>query len=261
VAVIDAAQSQRHSRRIRCEEMPMKSIIGPLVVAIVLALVGSGFWLGGATETRLADAHKQLVTLQYDAAAAASDDVARDIGLERRVPVVGPQADLDARDLAAKAKYWRADYASLAPQRDAAGALSETNPALQFVSANAAFRASQQTTDRLDAVRRLDTVVKTYADVLRNSGGQEDAAYNYELAVRTRDTLSRARPGAQKPVPKERAAADDGDLPAGPTLHGKPGGPPPTVNMNQFKIVIPKRGEERNDAPDAGKGGTKVRKG
>jgi hypothetical protein len=31
--------------------------------------------------------------------------------------------------------------------------------------------------------------------------------------------------------------------------------------MNQFKIVIPKRGEERNDAPDAGKGGAKVRKG
>jgi hypothetical protein len=51
------------------------------------------------------------------------------------------------------------------------------------------------------------------------------------------------------------------DLPEGPTLHGKPGGPPPAVNMNQFKIVIPKRGEERNDAPDAGKGGTKIRKG
>ena len=31
--------------------------------------------------------------------------------------------------------------------------------------------------------------------------------------------------------------------------------------MNQFKIVIPKRGEERKDAPDAGKGGTKIRKG
>ena len=63
----------------------MKSIIGPLVVAIVLALVASGFWLAGATETRLADAHKQLVTLQYAEAAAAGDDVARDIGLERRV--------------------------------------------------------------------------------------------------------------------------------------------------------------------------------
>ena len=51
------------------------------------------------------------------------------------------------------------------------------------------------------------------------------------------------------------------DLPSGPTLHGRPGGPPPATDMNQFKIVIPKRGEERKDAPDAGKGGQKIRKG
>ena len=93
---------------------------------------------------------------------------------------------------------WRADYASLAPQRDAAGSLTETNPALQLVSANAAFRTTQQAADRLDAVRRLDTVVKTYADVLRNGGGQVDAAYNYELAVRVRDTLAKPRAAAPK---------------------------------------------------------------
>jgi hypothetical protein len=239
----------------------MKSILGPLVAAILLTLAGGGFWLAGETETRLADAHKRLATLQYGAAATASDEVEQKIGLERRVPVVGPQADLDVRDVRAKAKYWRSDYASLAPQRDAAGSLTETNPALQFVSANAAFRASQAATDRLDAVRRLDTVVKIYADVLRNSGGQADAAYNYEFAVRTRDGLTRARPGTALKTAARASATDESDLPAGPTLHGKPGGPPPAVNMNQFKIVIPKRGEERNDAPDAGKGGTKVRKG
>jgi hypothetical protein len=239
----------------------MKSVVGPLVVAIVLALAGAGFYLAGQTETRLADAHKRLATLQYSEAAAASDEVAQKLGLERRVPVLGPQAEVDVRDLRAEATYWRADYASLAPQRDAAGSLIEANPALQLVSANAAFRAGQASTDRLDAVRRLDAVVKTYADVLRSSAGQADAAYNYELAVRVRDVLARPRAAAPKTAAKLPAAAEDGDLPAGPTLHGKPGGPPPTVNMNQFKIVIPKRGEERNDAPDAGKGGTKVRKG
>ncbi len=238
----------------------MKSVVGPLVVALLLALAGAGFWLAGQTETRLADAHKQLATLQYNEAAAASDEVEQRLGLERRVPVLGPQADVDVRDLRAEAKYWRADYASLAPQRDAAGSLTEPNPALQLVSANAAFRAGQASTDRLDAVRRLDTVVKTYADVLRSSAGQADAAYNYELAVRVRDALAHPR-GAPKTAAKAPPVAEESDLPAGPTLHGKPGGPPPTVNMNQFKIVIPKRGEERNDAPDAGKGGTKVRKG
>jgi len=239
----------------------MKSIVAPLVFAVVLALAGTGFWLAGQTETRLADAHKRLATLQYSEAAAASDEVEQSIGLERRLPVVGPQSEFDVRDLRAEARYWRTDYASLSPQRDAAGSLTETNPALQLVSANAAFRTTQQAADRQDAVRRLDTVVKTYADVLRNGGGQVDAAYNYELAVRARDTLAKPRAAAPKAAPKPQAFAEAADLPEGPTLHGKPGGPPPAVNMNQFKIVIPKRGEERNDAPDAGKGGTKIRKG
>ena len=239
----------------------MKSVVVPLVAAIVLALAGTGFWLAGQTETRLADAHKRLATLQYGEASAASDEVEQALGLERRLPVVGPQSEVDVRDLRAEAQYWRTDYASLAPQRDAAGTLVETNPALQLVSANAAFRTGQQAADRLDAVRRLDAVVKTYADVVRNSGGQADAAYNYELAVRARDTLAKPRAAASKAASKPQPRADDSDLPAGPTLHGKPGGPPPAVNMNQFKIVIPKRGEERNDAPDAGKGGTKIRKG
>ena len=239
----------------------MKSVVAPLVVAVVLALAGTGFWLAGQTETRLADAHKRLATLQYSQAAAASDEVEQSIGLERRLPVVGPQSDLEVRDLRAEARYWRTDYAALAPQRDAAGSLTETNPALQLVSANAAFRTTQQAADRQDAVRRLDTVVKTYADVLRNGGGQADAAYNYELAVRARDALAKPRAAAPKAAPKPQATVGEADLPEGPTLHGKPGGPPPAVNMNQFKIVIPKRGEERNDAPDAGKGGTKIRKG
>jgi hypothetical protein len=240
----------------------MKSVVAPLVVAIVLALAGTGFWLAGQTETRLADAHKRLATLQYTEAAAASDEVEETMDLERRLPVVGPQSEFDLRDLRAEAQYWRTDYASLAPQRDAAGSLTETNPALQLVSANAAFRTTQQAADRQDAMRRLDAVVKTYADVLRNGGGQVDAAYNYELAVRARDTLARPRTAAaSKAAPKPQPPVDESDLPTGPTLHGKPGGPPPAVNMNQFKIVIPKRGEERNDAPDAGKGGTKIRKG
>ena len=238
----------------------MKSVVAPLVFAVVLALAGTGFWLAGQTETRLADAHKRLATLQYSEAAAASDQVEQSSGLERRLPMVGPQSELEVRDLRAEARYWRTDYASLAPQRDAAGSLIETNPALQLVSANAAFRTTQQAADRLDAARRLDTVVKTYADVLRNGGGQADAAYNYELAVRARDALAKPR-AAPKVAAKPQAPVEDTDLPEGPTLHGKPGGPPPAVNMNQFKIVIPKRGEERNDAPDAGKGGTKIRKG
>ena len=89
-----------------------------------------------------------------------------------------------------------------------------------------------------------------------------DAAFNYEYAIRTRDALAKTRGAAPaKGAAKAAAKANETDLPAGPTLHGRPGAPPAAVDMNQFKIVIPKRGDERKDAPDAGKGGQKIRKG
>jgi hypothetical protein len=253
----------------------MKSVAGPLVIAVAFAVLGTAFWLVGKTETRIADMHKQLAMLHYDEAESEGEAVEESLGLERRVPMVGRAAETDVRDTRAAAGYWRTDYDAIAPRRDANGVITETDPAILFLSANAGFRASQGATDRGDLVRRLDNVVKTYGEVLKAEAGgcgtaadacetrAMDAAYNYEYAIRAREAMVRGRgPVAGK---KEARAAikvdDEGDLPAGPTLHGHPGGPPPATEMNQFKIVIPKRGEERKDAPDAGKGGQKIRKG
>ena len=254
----------------------MKSFTGPLIAAIVAALVGGAFWIVGQNERRLAGVHTELSTLQYAAADSEGGDVEQALTLERRLPVLGQSADADVRDARASAGYWRADYAAIAPKRDANGVITETNPAILFLTANAAYRGSQAATDHNDVVRRLDAVVKAYAEVLKAPaascvGGAQgcgsrsvDAAYNYEFAIRAREAAVKAKPGA---APKSAAAKavlkalDEGDLPAGATLHGKPGGPPPATDMNQFKIVIPKRGEERKDAPDAGKGGQKIRKG
>jgi hypothetical protein len=253
----------------------MKSVAGPLVIAVVFAVAGGAFWLVGKTETRIADMHKQLAMLHYDEAESEGEAVEESLGLERRVPMVGRAAETDVRDTRAAAGYWRTDYDAIAPRRDANGVITETDPAILFLSANAGFRASHGVTDRADLVRRLDNVVKTYGEVLKAEAGAcgtatdacearaMDAAYNYEYAIRAREAMVRGRgPVAGK---KEARAAikvdDEGDLPAGPTLHGHPGGPPPATEMNQFKIVIPKRGEERKDAPDAGKGGQKIRKG
>ena len=38
----------------------MKSIIGPVVIAIALGLAGGAFWLAGQTERRLAEIHQQI---------------------------------------------------------------------------------------------------------------------------------------------------------------------------------------------------------
>lgn len=248
----------------------MKSVIGPLLAALVLAVAGGASWAVGTTETRLVDAHAQLATLQYATAAATADAAERTdadviaksdlLRLGRRIVALGRSTPTDARDLHATADYWRSSYAAIAPLKDAAGLVVETDIAILTLAANASFRASQAATDRANALRKLDEAVKNYAELLKADAAAADTAYNYEFVIRTRDTLAKPRTPA---VPKAAATQAEpiGDLPAGPTLHGRPGGPPPSTDMSQFRIVIPKRGEERTDAPEAGKGGTKVRKG
>jgi hypothetical protein len=253
----------------------MKSVVAPLVIAILLAAAGAAFWIAGQTERRLADIHSQLATLQYSSVTADSEDAEQSLALAKRVPQVGAAATADLRDVRATADYWRGGYTSIAPQvrgagaqgtnTDANGTATESDPQLLLLAANAAFRGSQAEADRAAALRRVDTVVKNYADVLRSSPGNMDAAYNYEYAIRVRDVMNKTKPGAAAKGGAGAHAtappAQTGDLPSGPTLHGRPGGPPPASDMSQFKIVIPKRGDERKENPEAGKGGTKVRRG
>jgi len=241
----------------------MKSVVGPFVVAALLALAGAAFWMAGHTERRLAEVHQQLALLRYADAMSEGEDVDASLGMTRRLPRVGDALANEVRDERALAQYWQSDYAAVEPKRDASGMITETDPQLLLVGANAEFRASQHGTDRAEVLRRLDRVVKTYGDVLRTQSSP-DLAYNYEYVVRMRENLSRAR---QAPLKGDPRVAQKGegtpasDLPAGPTLHGSPGGPPKGTDMSQFKIVIPKRGEERKDNPEAGKGGAKIRKG
>jgi hypothetical protein len=259
----------------------MKSIIGPVLVAVLLAVAGAVFWMAGQSERRLAEVHQQIATLQYGGAMNEDDEVDATLGLARRLPGVGDAMANDMREERAVAQYWRSEYAAVEPRRDTSGMLTDTDPHLLLLSANAEFRASQRATDRAELLRRLDRVVKTYGDVLKHAACSDetmsaepattcemlraDASYNFEYVVRLRDTLAKART-AQARLEAGRNAqrlANDRtrDLPSGPTLHGAPGAPPKGTDMSQFKIVIPKRGDERKDNPEAGKGGAKVRKG
>jgi hypothetical protein len=239
----------------------MKSILIPAILAIAFALAGAAFWTMGKTEQQLASAHRELVVLQYARASDESDATVASPPLAERIGGLGRGRQADARHLHATADYWQTRYTALEPKRDAGGAITETDPQLLLLAANAAFRGSQSETDRNSALRKLDAVVKTYAEVLKRNDAPEEAAYNYEYAIRTRDALTKTRPNA-KPASAAKAAENaEGDLPAGPTLHGRPGGPPAKTDMAQFKIVIPKRGEERKDDPQAGKGNVKIRKG
>jgi hypothetical protein len=241
----------------------MKSIAIPAVLTVLLAVAGVVFWTMGKAEQRLADAHREMAMLQYADASAESDATAASRPLVQRVAGFGGDEQLDARHLHATADYWQTRYTALEPKRDAGGTITETDPDVLMLAANAAFRLSQAETERTTVVRRLDSVVKSYAEVLKSPAASVDAAYNYEYAIRSRDALMKAKPATAKAAAAAaaRAAGDETDLPTGPTLHGHPGGPPAKSDMAQFKIVIPKRGEERKDDPQAGKGNIKVRKG
>ncbi len=241
----------------------MRSIVIPAVLAVLLTVAGVVFWTMGKAEQRLADAHREMAVLQYADASAESDATVASRPLVQRVGGFGGDEQVDARHLHATADYWQTRYTALEPKRDAGGTITETDPDVLMLAANASFRTSQIDTDRNGAIRKLDAVVKNYAEVLKSPAAPIDAAYNYEFAIRSRDALAKAKPMSAKAAAAAaaRAAGDDSDLPAGPTLHGRPGGPPAKSDMAQFKIVIPKRGEERKDDPQAGKGNIKVRKG
>ena len=93
---------------------------------------------------------------------------------------------------------------------------------------------------------------------MKSRPGHLDAAFNYEYVARMRDFLARG-------IPQPRVKPE---APLGPpTIHGRPGALPRGADMTQFKIVVPKqgeekdKGEERKDAPGATGGKEKVRKG
>src|SRR5262249_10480423 len=149
------------------------------------------------------------------------------------------------------------------PRRDASGAAIEQRPGELALAANAGFRDSQRDpADRIAMLGRLDAAIKTYTELLKKNPNDVDAAYNFEYAVRLRDTVSKAKPpapGAKKEDPakvvqKLTGVVMAGDLPEGRTIHGDPGAPPPNTDMTQFKMHIPVRPDERQGGSDAGQG-------
>jgi hypothetical protein len=88
-----------------------------------------------------------------------------------------------------------------------------------------------------------------------------EAAYNYEYVARLRDRVARAPLGKPvKPAPAP-ALATAGDLPMGPTIHGRPGAPPPEAKMEDLQMLAPMEYGDREAQPEATPGGKRERKG
>src|SRR6185503_1352735 len=106
-------------------------------------------------------------------------------------------------------------------------------------------------------------VLQAYAAVLKAAPQHADAAYNYEFVARARDAMARAIPTKSKidAAPVTTARAKGSDLPAGPTVHGRPGAPPPEVKAEDFKIIAPMEFGDREAQPEPTPGGKLPRKG
>src|SRR6185436_3827477 len=231
----------------------MKKVAGQVILALVLVGVGGAFWVAGRLEGRVADAHEELALLRYTALDAEYGDIDQAMTYVRRVPWVADSLVDDLEEHRAASEYWQARYDALAPQRDATGAVIEQQPAVLAMAANAAYRTGQkESSDRQAMLRRLDTAVKRYAELLKKSPNNVDAAYNYEYLVRLRETTSKAKPvppgkreDPAKLLKQLTGLVMAGDLPEGRTVHGDPGSPPPNTDMTQFKMHIPIRPDER----------------
>jgi hypothetical protein len=203
----------------------MKHIVASVVVSFVLFAAAYFAWRESRSLEARADSHERFATLRF--------------------------ANVDAPIAA----YWRGEYDRVATAPDAA---ADTSAERLLLAANASFRASQLTPrSRQDQIQQLDVVLQNYATALKAPAYLPDAAYNYEYVARVRESLSKPR-AATLPPPDTTAA---GDLPGGPTIHGRPGGPPPSSKGEEFQIITPQEFGDRETQPEPNPGGKPLRKG
>jgi hypothetical protein len=154
-----------------------------------------------------------------------------------------------------RSDYWSGKYDSVmqAASADAANSL--------LVAANASFRKAMRDTNGTPSVERLDQVVQGYSSALKNSGFSSEAAFNFEYVSRLRDAAAvMARRTARTGAATGSRPPDD-DLPAGQTLHGRPGTHPPSTNGQEFEVLTPMDYREREAQPQPTPGRPFPRKG
>src|SRR5688500_891734 len=213
----------------------MKTIFLRMTIAIALAVAAWFTWVEADASERQADARQRIVTLQY----------------------AEVEPDVDAVTSATVA-YWLGQYRNVVAETGEDAGVADAE--VLRTAANAAFRDNQRDpATGPAAIQRLDGVLQAYASALKASPRDVEAAYNYEYVARVRDQVARSQ-GKVKLTPAPLAARA-GDLPAGPTIHGKPGMPPPEAKMEDLEMLAPMEYGDREAQPEATPGVKRERKG
>lgn len=216
----------------------LSGLVARILVCGAFVALAALAWTASRAERQVARFDEALATLQYDTPARELADLESSTKYARSIPWFTRLVD-GARGQRASGDYWQSRAG------DGSG-----QPADPLITANVAFRTTQNAPDRLTMLKQLEAVQKQYADVLKTTPARLDAAYNYEYVARLRGRLTKAR--------DTRAAASPGPA----SIHGREGAPPEDVQTRQFKMFVPMQPDERkNVQPDAGKGEKKPRKG
>jgi hypothetical protein len=232
------------------------------LAALALLVAGRLLWTAGHLEAQLAAADRRMAALAYDSIGDTHAQIADALEAAWPLPGVTPGQRASLERQAVEARYWRGEYDVLRLARDEAGAVIERDVEVQFIKANAAYRRALSADTRAIVLAGLDEAVRQYGEVLRAAPGHLGAAYNYEFAARVRVALAGDRDDRLRPRDTDTDEAPPGDLPAGLTLHGRPGAPPAGTDMRQFQMVIPMSPDERRAVPErSGEGERPRRKG
>lgn len=241
----------------------MKTVIARLSIAVVFAIAAWLCWSESALTARVADSRQDILTLNHANLPALTPQRA----LSDYLPGDRRRLSDEVRVDESIAAYWLGRYHAVA----ADGGDSAADPDILLAIANAAFREAQRDPAMGQAAaQRLDGVLQAYAAAMKAAASTDvpaavavarDAAYNYEFVSRLRDHVARTPQGRIARTPVPGAPVMGGDLPAGATIHGGPGGPPPDTKMEELQTIMPMEYGDREAQPEPTPGAKRERKG
>ena len=171
----------------------MKTAVRHLVTAIGLALVAGIVLAFGLLHRQLAEVERDLVMLNLSRAGDGLRELRNHLRYVDRISWLLPGTKEDIETQQAIVRYWRGDYSSLIAEYSDVGQPGLRNKVpLQLTVANAYLRAGMAAGDGNPEVLlgELDRAIATYRQVLQSTGGNRDAAFNYEYLARLRDTIA-----------------------------------------------------------------------
>ena len=170
----------------------VKTALKYLIVALVVGGVALILLVAGRLEHRVAEADRDMATLNLDRAARGYDEVAESLAVAGRLPWLLHDTRGEVAARRAAVRYWRADYVRLVEDYTTSDSPSIAgNLDLQFVVANADYRSVlRPNSNRELALGTLDHAIGVYRRLLEGNDAHLETAFNYELMVRLRNQIA-----------------------------------------------------------------------